>query len=181
MSVEHRHEEFAELERKALRALEEVGTPPTFSRPPQMVIQLWMYPAFADYVSWTLFTDKDGLNPVVRQVTWNRHYDVRRFTDPLDGLREGWHTEPTMVTEDAPLAIDEFLERMEAGRKIRIPLLEGAKTRIGLDGVRYGLQGLYGLSGWSLNWWEDGPEEWRELIKWAGEMRTYLSQAFARE
>ncbi len=160
-------------------ALENMNIRDTYPRA-HAVIQLWMYPAFSDFVSWTVFADKDHTNPIVKQVIWNKLFDIQRFTDPLEGLKKGWHTAPIMSVEEALLRSDEFAARLKNGQSIRVALLT-EKSPWGLDGTSYGLWYKHFYADFRLKWWADGPQEWRELTTWASDMRTYLSQAFACE
>lgn len=172
--VEQRHAEFRLLEEKAHHALEYVATPK--SAPPFWVLQLCAYPAFGDAHSYTIFAEKDYARPLLRHTHWKRVYDRQRFLDPMMGLREGWHTEPTLAVNDVTLAEPPFAALMKKGQQIHIPLI-GVETEFGLDGEHFSLQMPNFWGGFRLNWWGDGPPEWRELTAWVHELEAFLSQA----
>ena len=175
MMREQPQSEFAELQTKALHALEHVDAPVSFRRS-YVALQLWEYPAFAKYISWTIFTDKDG-NMVLKQMIWDRPDDTERFMDPIVGLKKGWHIEPTLTNSETSLDQSEIVRRITIANTIAIPLV-GIKSTVRLDAVTYGLQIPASYNSFRLQWWCNGPEEWRELTTWAADMRTYLLEAF---
>ncbi|HEX2906091.1 MAG TPA: hypothetical protein VHO69_04480 [Phototrophicaceae bacterium] len=173
--VEQRHAEFRILEEKAHHALEYVATPK--SAPPFWVLQFCAYPAFGDAHSYTIFAEKDYARPLLRHTHWKRVYDRQRFLDPMMGLREGWHTEPTLAVSEVALAEPSFAALMQKRQQIQIPSNDIETYGITIDGWRFSLQMSNFKAGFRLNWWGDGPPEWQELTGWARELEVFLSQA----
>jgi hypothetical protein len=173
--MEMRQKELAELQDKALYALEHVNSPGWRM---WMRFQLWTYPSFGNYKSWSVFTDSQNANTAVREVTWDNTSDGFRFTNPLEGLKKGWHTAPTILIKDAPLNKEELDSRLQFARAISTPVF--ANGGIGMDGTSYGFQMPIGSSGIRLKWWEEGPKEWSELTTWAADMRVFLVEAIEK-
>ena len=150
---------------------------PIRNLPPQ--IRLWHYPAFSAHKSWTIFKSRSqNSQSVVREVTWDFLADNARLADPLVGLKQGFHTNPTVVVRDGKLPDDEFSILIEQGRRLNIPLI-GIEQRVGLDGVTSGIE-LFGFDRVRLEWWCEGPKEWRALTDWVKKFRVFLSDQIER-
>lgn len=177
MSREQRQKEFSQLETRAYDILEKNDPNPAPFRNANIAIQLWRYPAFANHVSWRVFINHDDKQQVIaRQITWLRGEDGRRFADPMEGLKKGWHTYPALLTDDQKLDSQDFTSRMDAGRQIRIPVLRANGRGTILDGTTYGM--YYPNGDIRLTWNENYSEEWSELIAWVEDMRTYVAGQF---
>jgi len=181
MAIESRQAEFSELERRAIILLEGAD-----KIEPQVPIRgllpefcLWYYPAFSAHKSWTVFKSRSrNSQSVVREVTWDFPADSARLRDPLVGLKQGFHTNPTVVVRDGKLPDDEFSSLIEQGRRLNIPLI-GIEQRVGLDGVIFGIE-LFGFDRVRLEWWRQGPKEWRALTDWVKKFRGFLSDQIER-
>lgn len=88
--TEDRLEERAELEKLARWALEhpEQLEPREVIESFRPILRLWQYPSFFDYASWTIFQparrNMIDVSLLIRRVVWERTYDLRRFSDPLE-------------------------------------------------------------------------------------------------
>src|SRR5262245_37055394 len=156
--MENRESEFYELRRRAIILLEGAcriePQDPVRNLPPQF--RLWHYPAFSAHKSWTIFKSRSqNSQSVVREVTWDFPADSARLADPLVGLKQGFHTNPTVVVRDGKLPDDEFSSLIEQGRRLNIPLI-GIEERVGLDGLSSGIE-LFGFDRVRLEWWCEGP------------------------
>src|SRR5215813_11746554 len=92
MPLEQRPAERAALETRGQHALEAAAQhePQEVVRSLQPLLCLWHYPAFSAYTSWTVFDPPDDAHTrLVRQVQWDRPHDMRRFSDPLEGVKQG--------------------------------------------------------------------------------------------
>src|SRR5215813_10975640 len=87
-------------------------------------LRLWHYPAFSAHKSWTIFKPRSQNSQiVVREVTWDFLADSARLLDPLVGLKQGFHTNPTIVVRDGKLPDYEFSSLIVQGRRLNIPLI----------------------------------------------------------
>jgi len=142
-------------------------------------LRLWHYPAFSAHKSWTIFKSRSqNSQSVVREVAWDFPADSMRLTDPLIGLKEGFHTNPSVTVRDGKLLDDELSVLIEKGRRINIQLI-GIGRRLGLDGEFSGVES-YGFDRMRLEWWCEGPEEWRALIDWVMNLRNFLLEQIER-
>jgi len=179
--MENRQSEFNELSRRAIILLEGADRiepqDPIRNLPPQF--RLWHYPAFSAHKSWTIFKSRSqNSQSVVREVTWDFLADNARLDDPLVGLKQGFHTNPTVVVRDGKLPDDEFSILIEEGRRLNIPLI-GIEQGVGLDGEISGIE-LFGFDRVRLEWWCEGPMEWRALTDWVEKFRVFLSNQIER-
>lgn len=121
--------------------------------------------------------DKDGHELLVRRVNWDHPHDFRRFSDPLEGVRQGFFAPPTLVVHDARTTDRALRPYLRELRKLSIPPL-GIDASIGIDGETFGLQ-TYGASDSTrLEWWCEGPREWRPFTEAAGRLRNFLDGLF---
>lgn len=181
MAIENRQSEFNELRRRAIILLEGADRiepqDPIRNLPHQFC--LWHYPAFSIHKSWTIFESRSqNSQSVAREVTWDFPADSARLRNPLVGLKQGFYTNPTVVIRDGKLPDDEFSSLIEQGRGLNIPLI-GIEQGVGLDGVRSGIE-LFGLHRVRLEWWGEGPKEWRALTDWVKKFRDFLSDQIER-
>src|SRR5262245_23893922 len=179
--MENRQSEFNELSRRAIILLEGADRiepqDPIRNLPPQF--RLWPYPAFSAHKSWTIFKSRSQNSQIVaREASWDFLADNARLADPLVGFKQGFHTNPTVVVRDGKLPDDEFSILIEEGRRLNI-LLIGIERGVGLDGEISGIE-LFGLDRVRLEWWCEGPKEWRALTDWVEKFRDFLSNQIER-
>ncbi|MBY0525493.1 MAG: hypothetical protein K2R98_18955 [Gemmataceae bacterium] len=169
-------ETWAELESRAQRVLEH----PKDLEPREPIrrygsfLRLWRFPAVGVQTTWTiLLPGKKALPnsvPMVREVAWDQEADRNRIFDPV-AVRSS--SQPTIRLRDAALASDLLTSRLAIGGDLAVPLL-GISCPIGVDGEFFGLE-TYEVSPFvRTQWWCDGPVEWRHLIDWVGELRSFL-------
>lgn len=177
--IEHREREWAEVEALALRLLEHPKDlePREPIRRYGSVVRLWHYPAFAPQRTWTILTPgrkaPPGAGPMVREVLWDRQADGRCLFEELPPSEPG--TLPRMGVRDAFLPATELQRLLDAAAQLSIPLVLASKT-LGLDGERFGLE-TYNFSPFMrLEWWCDGPTEWRHFTDWVAELRAFVQR-----
>ncbi len=181
---ENRPEELAELEARAQHALEHAEQ----LEPREAVsdfcpmLRLWHYPAFFDHKSWTIFCpigpNRGNGSVPIREVAWVRTHDLRRFADPLEWLKQGSRTSPTIHTRDARMPTRDIQLLLAELAKVPVPTV-GIEVQWGLDGEVFGFEDcaprfLHAR----LEWWGDGPEEWRAFTQTVARLRTALQQCF---
>jgi hypothetical protein len=179
--MERRDAELRELHERALHGLEhaEELEPRASVRRRTASLRLWQYPARGAFSSWTVLSPRglsaEGPPTLVREVVWDRFHEAARLTDPMEGRRRGFHRHPTLAVRDAEVDETELSQLMEQAKRISIPVV-AIEECPGLDGVTCGLATDGFLGAVRLEWWCDGPREWRDLIAWAGEMQAFLSR-----
>lgn len=100
--IERREKEWAELESKATDLIEHPDLLPKGEHLRGFVprFRLWRYPAFESYQLWIVY-QKSDLQAVARKVMWDRIADMTRLSNPLEGLKKGFHTNPNLNIKDA--------------------------------------------------------------------------------
>lgn len=145
MPLENRPVEREALEMRGQHALEHAAQhePREAVRNLQPLLRLWHYPASFAYVSWTVFDPPDASRTrLVRQVRWDRPHDLLRFSDPLEGVRQGFQAPPTIFVRDARVEDDKFRADVQDLSRVPIPVV-GIEAPFGVDGEVFGLH-LYG-------------------------------------
>jgi hypothetical protein len=181
--IEKRDKERAELEQKALQILENPGLLPKDETTGQFIptLHLWISPSFTPEIHWVFYKPRLNLNPQpkprIRQLIWKRQDDLRRLFDPLVGLKEGFHTEPTFEIKTVEIAPEKFKEIHDELARIHFPAFVKDEI-LGLDGVHFGVQTLGFYHSARVSWWSSYPKEWQELVVWYEEMREFLEGNF---
>jgi len=179
MTTEKRESAFGELEKRALWALEhsEEIEPRETIRHLWRQMRLWHYPSNGLYKSWTVSVsmppDRDDARPMVREITWDRPFDRDVLSGAPDSSGHELTIEPTLKVRDAYLPVKELKSLFETAIDLDIRMI-GVKEPFGLEGETFGLEGYGPLHGIRLEWWCEGPEEWRDLTTWAAEMREFV-------
>ena len=173
MTTEQRSDEFQELEAVAKRYLRHSESIPSAESladcEPQL--RLWHYTALEAWTSWLVVRDRKTESLRLRQVTWDRSTDQARFLgDPATGLREGFHTSPSIEVRDRDLPREDFHDRMAKLRTMSF-IIGSEDSGVGLHGETFGLQiGLF-MNDLRISWWDDGPDAWREVTVWTDETK----------
>ena len=178
--MEKRYEDFKKTSAIAMSYLR--GTDPIPSADPlrdwRLVFRLWRFPSFSLHKSWSVFKlqrDRPLEDEwLVRQVTWDRPLDCSRFTDPLEGLRRGFHLSPAIEVRDRRLDPVTISSRISVGRSIPISIV-AVPHSIGVDGEIFGYEDGYV----QLQWWSVFPAEWSEFAKWTADTIEWLQQTCA--
>jgi hypothetical protein len=180
MSVEDRPEERRTLELRGLLALEYAAQhePVEMIRELRPLLRLWNYPAFFPYTSWTVFDPPDASrNRLVRQVQWDRPHDMLRFSDPLEGVRQGFHAPPSLRVNDAYIAdgtLQQYLDELS-----RLPIaVVGIAAPLVLDGEVAGLQVYEHFFGTQVQWSGDGPSTWSAFTAAVARLQSFLADQF---
>jgi hypothetical protein len=136
------------------------------------LLRLWHFPSHGVQTTWTILTPgkkaADGSVPMVREIAWDR---------PADEARPGEEL-PTIRVRDAHLPADQVRYWIEEVMKLAVPLVVFNHV-VGLDGDYYGLETYETSPFVRVQWWNDGPTEWRHLIDWASGLRRHLQAANA--
>jgi hypothetical protein len=165
--VEHRESEWAELETRAMRLLEE----PALAHPSLKgltLLRIWLYPSFAPCQSWVVIDEKSGwlpdIEPVVRELTWDRPADRNRLlVNPLEGLKSGFSTSPTIKVRDVAVSRSKLISLIEKGKDLVVKPVIGQRVIV-LDGETWGFQTYGVLEHVRLSWWEMGLLSGRNLL-----------------
>lgn len=173
--VEHRQRELAELSARAEELLERPGVRLPHHTP---LVRLWHYPSFARFSSWLVCLPhaRRDEKPVVVESVWDRPLDTKRLLEPLEGLRHGFSTEPTIAVRRGELPAEELGARVESLRRIVVPPFLEDGT-VGLDGDLFGVETYSSKAAVRLRWWTMFYEEWGPLVAWAAAMRGFLVEA----
>jgi hypothetical protein len=182
MPTENRPEEFAELVARAHHALEhaEQLEPQETVSNVRLMLRHWRYHAFLDHRSWTVFRPARqymSQGPfIVREVVWARAHDVRRFSDPLEWLRQGYRAPPTLTVRDASMPPSDIVPLLVKLADAPVPLA-GVDLSWGVDATACGFEnGEPCYFKVRLQWWGDGPAEWRTFTQAVARLRQTLQQ-----
>jgi hypothetical protein len=132
---------------------------------PSGVIGLAIQPTFFDWITWTVHR---GL---VRRVHWQYVFDGQRFSNPMMGLKHGFHITPTMHVAEYPVDVNRLERLIEEARQIDVPL--DIQHPVTLDGEPWVLQ-VPGAFGDRQLKWNGTRVEWKPIIEWAYRLRFLL-------
>lgn len=131
-------------------------------------LRLWHYPSFGVHRSWSVCKD------VIHSLRWDRPRDIKLRSDPLEGIRRGHTTQPSLERKSIPLTQDRYDQLLHSLTLIQIPLL--TQRTICLDGESCGLE-LYGH--FRLQWDSAWDEDWEPLVAWMDTTVAWLERAGA--
>ncbi len=183
--IEKREKEWQELETKARQMLADPRLLPKDETTKHFapVLHLWISPTFTPEKHWVFYKPQPQINPLpkpfVRQMVWQRQTDFKRLNDPLTGLKEGFHAEPTFETKTVGIEPEIFNNLHDRLSEIRFPAF--AKDEIlGLDGERFGIETLGFYHQTKVSWWSAYPKEWQELVSWFEKTEAFLKAEFSK-
>ena len=143
-----------EQDLKALQVLESPESYPSLTERPfaRTLLRIWRYPSFEPYSSWALIQASSQM--FLRRVTWGKS-DVLAIT-------------PVTFGSEAPIEAPAYEGLLLRLREIQLPPFITV-SRLGLDGISYGIEtSAFGLSA-RLSWWETPPPQWAALETWHAE------------
>lgn len=177
--IENREEEWAQLEARAFRLLEHAKEvePREGIRRYGSLLRLWHYPAFEPQRTWTILTPgrkaTPGTPPLAREVTWDRSADHQRMFGPPLGIEQGFGTQPSIRLREGVLPESGLHRLLEAGAHLTVPIINSG-NQVGLEGEYFGLETYTVSPNVRVQWWCDGPTEWRHFTDWVGGLRSFL-------
>jgi hypothetical protein len=178
--TQDREAAWAELEARALRLLEHAKEvePRAAVRRHGSLLRLWHYPAHAPQTSWTILqparTAVPATGPRVREVTWDRIPDQERLFGAQALQTSGLDSTPTVRLREAELPQAELQALIAGAADLSVPVLVFSHT-VGLDGEYFGLETYEVSPAVRVQWWGDGPIEWRHFTDWCGQVRRFLA------
>jgi hypothetical protein len=185
--IEKREKEWNELEAKAEKLL---NNPYLLLRKDAIlkfydpILRLWIYPSFEPYQVW-LFNEPNFKtihveNLKVIRAVWNRNEDYLRLNHPLEGLKDGFHTEPKLEIESIEMEKELFNKIFSDLQQIQFPVFANYRKSIGIDGIRYGIETFDFTHRTNISWWSVYPEEWQNLIEWFEKTTDFLQAKFLK-
>lgn len=147
---------------------------PQFRRPGLPRITIYHIPSFEDCTGWTVYQVHRSKDYVLQSVTWRQPVDSRRIEDLMLGRVTGVSPAPTLEEASCVLDATWFESQFTAFTSIRIPL--HTNRPIGLDGESFG---VHAPGEFEVEWWCEGPPEWKELIQWTNDCINHFRQAIA--
>lgn len=142
----------------------------------KFLIQILTLPSFTSEIGWQIYRrnpviyhrhpiENDGKPRFVGcRTEWLKEEDIQRFSSPVKSLQYLNRLAPTMRFETLELDPQWTQQQIASLLTASVPPF-AASNSIGLDGVSYEVrQGDY-MAGTCLNWWCDGPDEWRPLTR----------------
>ncbi len=142
------------------------------------IFRFWEAPSFDPIVSWTILVDRGEtthFHPRLRRVIGSK---LTSFTS--HNVFKDMHEDislPNAQVEDYYLKVHEF-EALKLYRTFTFQVM--SMDIIGLDGTIYGMQTCSVMPIFVVEWWDGGPDGWREMTDWAAQTRVYLSNLIDR-
>lgn len=133
-----------------------------FRRPGFPRITLFHIPSFADATGWTIYSNPREGGYGLQTVTWHQRADRERMQRLMTGESAAESAEPTL--RETFEAIDPGWVESQIAELSKIVVPLHAKHSVGMDGESFGIR-MRGK--FQVEWWCEGPEEWRELVAWA--------------
>lgn len=181
--TENREKEWLNLLTKAMQMLDNPRLLPKELQIRQFnqTLHLWISPTFTPEKHWVFYTPQPRLNPqpkpIVRQIIWQKEKDYQRLNNPLIGLKEGFHTEPTFEIKTIEIEKEDFDKIHHELAKIAVtPFIKD--EILGLDGEHFGVETLGFYHNAKITWWSSFPNEWEELVDWYEKVRKFLEEKF---
>jgi hypothetical protein len=175
--MEHRHDEFKQLEAKALAILS-ASMPPDDSHL-RSLIRLHVEPAFGNFTSWYVFADKEERTFILRKTVWQRPFDAQRFTHPMFGLKHGWHIAPTMDITRSVIAAEAMQALLAEARNMLAPD-PNVRKGITLDGMPCSLFAAGAFDSNEYAWNAIAvPQGWAQMAAWVERLLVVLNTASA--
>lgn len=181
--VEKREKEWRELEAKVEHILNNPRFLPKDETTKQFIptLHLWISPSFSSDKHWIFYNPRVQINPQpkprIRQLIWQKQVDQKRLFDPLIGLKEGFHTEPTFEIKTIEIEKELFEKLRSDLAKIKFPPFIKDEI-LGLDGEQFGVETLGSYHSAKIFWWNSYPEEWKELVEWYDKTKRFLEEKF---
>ena len=175
--MEARHLEWSELEARAAFLLEHPAELPGQEELGRCrcELRLWHHPSFDPYTVWSIYQSrKDEQHSLLNQVVWDRPNDVEQMFNPMEGLKQGFHTTPTLRAQTVKILREGVKSRMAELERISLPAFV-QNHPFGLDGETFGIASGTGFVNAQVSWWEEGPTEWQELVNWFHDTTRYFS------
>ena len=125
-------------------------------------ITFYHIPSFTDATGWTIYLKPRREGCGLQTVTWHQQADGDRMQNLMRGESAVETAEPTLTETFEAIDSDWVESRISELAKIVVPL--HTNRPMGLDGESFG---IHMRGEFQVEWWCDGPDEWRELISWA--------------
>lgn len=173
------------LEEEAMRMLENPSLLPKedailkFYEP---ILRLWTYPSFSPYKVW-VFCEPNfrTINPsdlIIRKVIWDRHTDLDRLANPLEGLKKGFDTEPRLVIRSTKVEREIYENLYSKLNEIKFSAFASEGT-FGVDGESYGIESFCFSNSTRVSWWSVYSDEWQNLVEWFRKTTEFLENKFS--
>jgi hypothetical protein len=177
---------WAELEARALRLLEHAKEvePRAEIRRYGSLLRFWHYPAHGPQTTWTILRPgrkaPTAAGPRVREVTWDRVPDQKRLFDPDQVRTRQLDSTPTLRLREVELPDTHLQALLAAAADLAVPVVLFSQT-VGLDGEYFGLETYEVSPSVRLQWWGEGPIEWRHFTDWFGQVRSFLTERLSEK
>ncbi len=181
--TENREKGWQELEAKVRHILNNPRLLPKDLRIKQFTqtLHLWISPTFTPEIHWTFYKPNLQINPqpnpIIQQMIWRKDADYQRLNNPLIGLQEGFHTEPTFEIKTIEIEKELFDKIHKNLAKIQIPPFMKDEI-LGLDGEHFGVETLGSYHSAKISWWSSYPKEWQSLIDWFEKTIAFVEKKF---
>jgi hypothetical protein len=141
-----------------------------------VLLKLWKIPSFEPPVGWNIFykhpifaqrrKDPRSIPYVQKTYFQSRSQNLQYF---LTAVRY----------QEAPLLRDNLNDFLTNISQLAIPpIIE--KFGSGADGTSFGFEiPGYGFGSFCIDWWHDGPDEWRPVTTWYHKLVEFLEVAIA--
>ena len=131
--------------------------------PRRLEFQLFIFPAFDPYVSWSIFSN-DEESWSVRRIAWNHRED---FQIIVGG--------PTIYAADAKIPVGVASALLSELKAIKVPSFNFPST-LGIDGVSHTVRRESSYHSSEVSWWCDAPQGWEDLESWYHRTLPFLDR-----
>ena len=181
--IENREKEWQQLESTARQMLDNPRLLPIDSITKNFTptLHLWISPTFTPEKHWVFYQPQPHINPqptpIVQQIIWQKDADFQRLNNPLIGLQNGFHSEPTLEIKTIEIENEKFQKLLTQLSKVYLPPFIQPEMN-GRDGEVCGVETLdYFYSG-RITWWSEHPKVWQDLANWFEKVRKFLEEHF---
>ncbi|MEP6925460.1 MAG: hypothetical protein ABI954_13415 [Pyrinomonadaceae bacterium] len=142
-----------------------------------LFLRLWQFPSFERHIAWVIYTETNKETLLIQKVTWNRPADAKRYSDPLAGLTQKFHTKPRISSKVKTIKVELFEPYINELLGISVPPFVNDNSA-GVDGIRFGFEFRKFKANASFSWWNAAPPEWQMLENWLLRTKNFLNTQF---
>lgn len=143
-------------------------------------LQLIERPAFGDWVSRTVFSQKRPGRATVRRHTWLRSKTFALVSGRILFL-EDQIPEPLFDVREGVVPLEDWNNQVALGRSLQLSPVPPSVAPFGVDGTTFSAEFSFGFVASRFQWWQGGPAEWASLIEWTHHLATFCDRVVDRE
>jgi hypothetical protein len=127
--------------------------------------------------NWTIFRftwPDEEVKPWLREVVWDRYSDIARLIDPREETE--FDDTPSLNLRDCLLTRSSVAAIEEWAARLTVPVSCSSEA-VSSHATRYGIEIKFFSGSTRLEWTDDIPVEWLEIVQKAQQLRNYFRKS----